>query len=138
MPLLDTEVWLETDDPRYKQGKIMFSHYRKAMASNLTIQEKSALPHKQKITIMTQEIFRIRRNTHSDVPDYVWKQHCTDYMQRMKNSGWQAHHRRRVLKAGLTGWYKVLEKEANEGTPIYRHRNYSREAREKAKVELWN
>ena len=138
MPLLDTEVWLETDDPSYKHGKIMFSHYRKAMASNLTIQEKSALPHKQKITIMTQEIFRIRRNTHSDVPDYVWKQHCTDYMQRMKNSGWQAHHRRRVLKAGLTGWYKVLEKEANEGTPIYRHRNYNREAREKAKVEKKN
>ena len=133
MPLLDTEVWLETNDPQYKKGKIMFSHYRKPMASNLTIQEKSALPHKQKITIMTQEILRIKRNTHPDVPEQVWKQHCTNYMQRMKNSGWHAGYRKRVLKAGLTGWYKIVEKELNEKIPRYRHHDYKKDERAKAK-----
>ena len=110
MPLLDTEVWLETNDPTFKRGKILFSHYRKPMASNLTIQVNSALPLKQKITIMTQEIFRIKRNTHPDVPNETWKSHCSSYMQRMKNSGWCANIRRRVLKAGLVGWVKTLEK----------------------------
>ena len=87
---------------------------------------------------MTQEIFRIKRNTHPDVPEHVWKGHCSDYMQRMKNSGWHAGHRRRVLKAGLTGWYKVVEKEANEGIPIYRHRNFNRAGREQAKLDKKN
>ena len=133
MALLDTEVWLEQPSQTHARGKIMFSHYRKPMASSLTVQANSALPLKQKITIMTQEIFRIKRNTHPDATTETWKHHCSEYMQRMKNSGWPAPIRKRVLKAGLVGWKKTLEKEINDGKPRYRHYTYDREARDKTK-----
>ena len=86
MPLLDTGVWM-TKSEGYQHGKIMFSHYRKPMASNLTIQIDSVLTTRSKYDIMSQEIFRIMRNTHHDVADAVWKGDISDFMQRMKNSG---------------------------------------------------
>ena len=54
-------------------------------------------------------------------------------MQCMKNSGWCANIRRRVLKAGLVGWVKTLEKEINDNEPRYRHYTYKREERDKKK-----
>ena len=86
MPLLDTQVSLQKSE-EYPAGEIIFRHYRKPMASQLTIQYDSALPQKQKITILTQEVLRILRNTHPNSGDY-WKDDLTDFMQRLKNSNW--------------------------------------------------
>ena len=132
MPLLDTGVWMEKSEG-YQQGKIMFSHYRKPMASNLTIQVDSALTTRSKYDIMSQEIFRIMRNTHHDVEDKVWKGDISDFMQRMKNSGWPEDTRRKIVKKGLTGWFKVVERYLNGEIPLYRHFNYNREKRDKEK-----
>ena len=136
MPLLDTQVRLQKS-AEYPAGEIVFRHYRKPMASQLTIQFESALPQKQKITILSQEVLRILRNTHPNSGDY-WKDDLSDFMQRLKNSNWPEGLRLRILKSGICGWFKILTKELVEGVPRYRHINFNKEAREKAKIESKN
>ena len=138
MPLLDCQVWMEQSE-RFPAGQILFSHYRKPMASKLTIQRESALPFSQKITILSQEVFRILRNTHPKSGD-IWKQDVSDFAQRMKNSGWDPQTRLRVIKQGITGWFRVIEKEVLNNEPRYRHHNYQRGERnqaKKAKKDNW-
>jgi hypothetical protein len=104
------------------------------MASNLTIQKDSALPQQQQITIMTQEVLRILRNTHPNSGDF-WKQDLTDFMQRMKNSSWPEQIRLRVLKAGIVGWCRILSKEINMNEPRYRSVDYKKDERQQAKKD---
>ena len=133
MPLLDTQVTIKKSE-EYPQGQILFRHYRKSMASKLTLQRDSALPLKQQITIMSQEVLRIMRNSHPDSGEY-WKEDISDFAQRMFNSGWDQAMRVRVIKSGITGWFKILGKEINEKIPRYRHRNFMREERDRAKAD---
>ena len=104
------------------------------MVSKFTLQRDSALPLKQQITIMSQEVLRIMRNSHPDSGDY-WKEDTSDFAQRMFNSGWDKAMRLRVNKSGITGWFKILGKEMNNNIPRYRHRNFMREERDKAKID---
>ena len=114
----------------------LHSHFRKPMASKLTIQRSSALPHQQKITILSQEIFRILRNSHPKAGD-VWKDDISDYAQRMKNSGWDEETRERVIKQGFTGWIRVISKEHFQDEPRYRHHDYKRSERNKLKSDCY-
>ena len=54
-------------------------------------------------------------------------------MQRLFNSGWGEALRIRILKSGIIGWCKILNKEFNDGVPRYRHVNYNRAERDQAK-----
>ena len=54
-------------------------------------------------------------------------------MQRLFNSGWGEALRIRILKSGIIGWCKFLNKEFNDGVPRYRHVNYNRAERDQAK-----
>ena len=107
------------------------------MASKLTIQKHSALPQQQKITIMSQEVFRVLRNTHPSTGD-VWKKDVSEFAQRMKNSGWDEAIRIRVIKQGIMGWIKVISREHFLGEPRFRHFYHNREARDKNKLEKKN
>ena len=136
MPLLDCQIWMEQNEV-YPSGQILYNHYRKPMASKLTIQRNSALPQQQKITIMTQEVLRILRNTHPMTGD-VWKKDISDFAQRMKNSGWDESSRIRVIKQGIVGWMRILSREHFLGEPRFRHFDYNREARDKKKMDKKN
>ena len=61
MPLLDLQVWVDSN-------KLMYEHYRKPMANPLLMMEISAMPATMKRTALTQEVVRIRRNTHPELP----------------------------------------------------------------------
>ena len=136
MPLLDCQIWVEHSE-RFPHGQILFSHYRKPMASKLTIQRTSALPQRQKITILSQEVFRILRNSHPKAGE-VWKNDISDFAQRMKNSGWDEETRERVIKQGFTGWIRVLSKEQFQNEPRYRHHDYKRKERNDVKTDKKN
>ena len=136
MPLLDCQIWVEHSE-RFPHGQILFSHYRKPMASKLTIQRTSALPQRQKITILSQEVFRILRNSHPKAGE-VWKNDISDFAQRMKNSGWDEETRERVIKQGFTGWIRVLSKEQFQNEPRYRHHDYKRKERDEVKNDKKN
>ena len=61
MPLLDPQVWIDNN-------KLMYEHYQMPMANPLLMVEISAMPANMKRMALTQEVVRIRRNTHHDLP----------------------------------------------------------------------
>ena len=60
LPILDLKCWIETN----QEGRKMILHdfYRKPMASVLPIKRKSAIPDRQKMSILVEEAMRRMRN----------------------------------------------------------------------------
>ena len=61
MPLLDLQVWVD-------KNKLWYKHFRNPMANPLLMMNISAMPDIIKRTALTQEVVRIRRNTHPELP----------------------------------------------------------------------
>ena len=61
MPLLDVKVWMMERNDRNKKV-IMYEHYRKEMASRMKIHQRSAIPYRDKMNILTQEVIRTLKN----------------------------------------------------------------------------
>ena len=67
MPILDLKVWIER---REQPGPYVVMHefYSKEVASKSMVNARSALPWKDKRTIMTQEVLRILLNCSTRAP----------------------------------------------------------------------
>jgi len=152
MPLLDVKVWLEDydaknddergDDERGEDEKgeessqrkmIMYEHYRKEVATKMTIHARSALPHNQKRNILTQEVIRILKNCSQALPWDTKAKHLEDLAQRMQFSGHDKKFRKEVIKSGLKAYRKMEDEHKAGRTPLHRPRGWYRQEREKMK-----
>ena len=77
MPLLDLQVLVDNN-------KLWFEHYRKPMANPLLMMNISAMPDIMKRMALTQEVVRIRRNTHPDLPWSYTVRHLDNFSDRMR------------------------------------------------------
>ena len=78
---LDKDIQMTYEVPSDSpQGKIVHRHYVKPMASRLVVQNESAIGERELRTIHTQEIIRILRNCHEDVPEEEINMFLSDYM----------------------------------------------------------
>ena len=102
--MLNTEVWVEG-------SKVRYEHYRKPMANDLLMLEISAMPARIKRATLTQEVVTIRRNISRELPWEVTVKHLNNFCQRMKASGYNENYRLQILKAGMTGYDRMLEVE---------------------------
>ena len=155
MPLLDVKVWLqdfvtsseEDENENTEEGtgerkikRIMYEHYRKEMASKMTIHARSALPHNQKRNILTQEVIRILKNCSQSLPWETKAQHLEELSLRMQFSGFDKKMRKEVIKSGIKA-YRTMEANDKAGTiPLHRPREWQRKSREKSKrlkKETW-
>ena len=84
LPYLDTAIWVDKNN-KNGNGKILFSHYSKPMASKLVILNSSAIGKKQKRTILTQEGIRILRNSHPDLPDQHREEDMSRFAKKLQN-----------------------------------------------------
>ena len=118
----------------------MYEHYRKEMASKMTIHARSALPHNQKRNILTQEVIRILKNCSQYLPWETKAQHLEELSLRMQFSGFDKKMRKEVIKSGIKA-YRSLEANDKDGTiPLHRPREWQRKEREKKKrlkKETW-
>ena len=87
LPFLDTQVWMEEKEGGGTTGRILWKFFEKEMNSCTVMSEKSALDPRIKRTIHTQEVLRIYRNTHEDVPKEEVDKDVTKYMKKLQNSG---------------------------------------------------
>ena len=81
MPLLNTQVWVENN-------KVLYEHYRKPVANDLLMLEMSAMPAGMKRTVLTQEVVRIRRNIHPELPWETTVEHLNNFSERLRLSGY--------------------------------------------------
>ena len=126
MPLLDTQVWVA-------DNKVMYEHYRKPMANDLLMMEMSAMPAGMKRTVLTQEVVRIRKNIHPDLPWEITAKHLNNLSRRLRLSGYDEAYRYQVIKSGVEGFEKMLSQAEQGGRPINSPRTWEEDLRKKNK-----
>ena len=137
VPFLDTQLWLDFSDPElYPNGKIMFSHYEKEMNSELVMQTGTAIGDRQVRTSHTQDVIRIMRNCIQDLCDELKNEHLSNYMQKLKNSGYQKPYRLEILKSAEKGYQKQKKDDTDGTKPLYRPRGWKMNERKQIKENL--
>lgn len=129
MAILDMKVWIEKEE-----GNVMFQHFEKPTASKNIMHAHSAQSITCRNSVHTQEI--VRRLLNSS-PFLDWKT-CvapvlTEYMLRMKQSGYPEKYRVDTLTRALRIYDKMVEDDRNGTRPIYRPKDWNIIARKKEK-----
>ena len=129
MPILDMKVWVDTCE-----GLIMFQHYEKPMASVNIMHAESAISVTCQHSVHTQEIMRRLLNSS---PLLDWKTNVapviSEYMLRMRNSGYPEKYRVDTLNRALRIYDKMVGEDADGTRPLYRPKEWNVVARKKEK-----
>ena len=127
LPVLDITCWVE-------EGTILYEHFRKPMAARESLLKDSALPAKTKRTVQSQEVVRILRNCHPEVPWSRKAEHLSQFMQRLRTSGYPQGYRAQILESGIAGYEKMLKVEMEGGRPVNRPDSCDKTSRKKRKI----
>ena len=74
------------------------------------------------------------RNIRPELPWEVTVKHLNNFCQRMKASGYNENYRLQILKAGMTGYDRMLEVERAGGRPVNQPRSWDEDNRQKKKA----
>ena len=132
LPILDLKCWSE--DTSGGSSMIYYEFYRKPMANRLLMLHDSAMPDKVKRTTLSQEVIRILRNCHPDLPWQSKLPHLNEFTERMRDSGYPENMRYEIIQSGLKGYNKMLEVEQAGGRPVNRPQRLDRIERKKQKM----
>ena len=129
LPILDIKMWIN-----YEEGnRIDFEFYSKSISNPLVIMKRSAMSDQSKRTILTQECLRRLRNTKKELGEEVQNKHLSEYMSRMRKSGYSAIFRLQILKSAKEAYKKMLIEDKEGTKPLYRSRSWNREERNNLK-----
>ena len=112
MPILDLNVKVS------QQGDIHYQFYRKAMAQHLTLLERSAMSMRMKRQAMSQDVFRILRNTRRTLPWVLKSEMLSQFALRMKDSGYSEHIRQEIIEGGVKGYENQPERDLKGVCPL--------------------
>ena len=104
------------------------------MADKQSLLLESALPARIKRTVQSQEVVRILRNCHQQIPWHRKADHLSKFMQRLQTSGYGHTYRAQILQSGLTGYEKMLQVEKQGGRPVNRPDSRDRILRKTKKI----
>ena len=104
------------------ENEVLHKFYEKPTKNSRVILASSALSWSQKRTILTQEALRRIRNTSPSLGDQVVNNHLSDFMLKLKESGYNAKFRREIILSAKNA-YKILVQKSNLSTqPLFRTR----------------
>ena len=109
--------------------QINYDFFSKPSAPKQTILLSSANPWQQKRTAFTQEVIRRLLRTRKEQNCDKKQKILTNYMQILKNSGYDKGFRTEILRAGVKGYNKILQDAKNGLKPIYRTKEWRKSAR---------
>ena len=116
LPVLDLKVFMSPEN------EVLHEFYEKPTKNSRVILASSALSWSQKRTILTQEALRRIRNTSPSLGDQVVNNHLSDFMLKLKESGYNAKFRREIILSAKNA-YKILVQKSNLSTqPLFRTR----------------
>ena len=127
LPVLDIQCWVEG-------GVIYYKHYRKPVSTQQSLLLESALPARTKRTVQSQEVVRILRNCHPQIPREKKADHLTAFMRRLRASGYSHSYRAQILMSGIKGHRKMTQVEQEGGRPVNRPDSMDRVKRKKNKI----
>ena len=120
LPILDLQCWHSNTSGTGTTIYYMF--YRKPMANQQLMLFHSAMPEKTKRTTLSQEVSRILRNCHPDLPWEDKLAHLNGFIERLRDNGYPEKMRAEIVLSGLKGYGNMKETERNGGRPINRMR----------------
>ena len=129
IPVLDLKVNVN----KKENQRIDFEFYEKPTKHKQVILSNSALSMDKKRTILTQECLRIIRNTKSELGVEVRNRYLSNFMVKLKRSGYNQKFRIEVLDSALKAFEKMVEEDKNGQKPLFRDRLWNFEERMKAK-----
>ena len=118
-----------------KKKQVGFEFYCKPMASKRVMSEASAAPLSQKRTVLTQEGIRRLLNCSVELPWAIKAKHLSNFMQKLRNSGYGYKFRKEILLSVLSGYRKIREAAQQGIRPLYRRRGWNKEKRLKKKMQ---
>ena len=126
MPALDLKVSVNEE----KGNRIDFEFYEKPTKNPKVILADSAINSSSKRTILTQECIRRLRNTKVELGEECRNKHLSDFMLKLKNSGYKEKYRKEILDSALKGFDKMLEDDKKGVKPLFRSKDWNKEERE--------
>ena len=132
MPALDLTVSVNEE----KENRIDFEFYEKTTKTPKVILADSAINSSSKRTILTQECIRRLRNTKVKLGEECRNTHLTEFMLKLKNSGYNKKYRMEILDSASKGFDKMLEDDKKGIKALFRSRNWHKEEREVKKAKL--
>ena len=133
MPVLDLKVWFEKTDK--DKVKLMHTYYMKPMANKGLIHRDSALSMRTKIQILIADLVRIMRNISPLITQLERKKHIQHFIDRLQYSGYSIKERKEIYFKAKQKYDKMVTEDNNAVVPLYRHREWERERRDKEKRE---
>ena len=127
LPVLDLKVKLGL------KNQIDFEFYEKKTKNSRVILASSALPWRQKETILVNEAVRRLRNTTPQLGSETQNFHLNVFMVKLKNSGYSANFRAKIIRKAKAIYSKQLENDREGTKPLYRSRKQILEDRIKKK-----
>ena len=127
VPILDLKVWVNEED------KVVHEYYMKPVSSKSVINNRSAMPLKDRRTVITQEILRIVLRCSPLLPWETTKAHIEEYMLRLQFSGYDEKFRIEVLESAAKAYKKIRLKVDRGERPLYRRKEWKQEERAKEK-----
>ena len=116
LPVLDVKVKLDC------QAKVQYQFYEKPTKNGCVILADSALNWQQKRTILTQEALRRLKNTSVELGQSVGKSHLTNFMLKMKDSGYNERFREEIAASALKAFEMIIENDKKGIKPLHRNR----------------
>ena len=114
VPILDVKVAINKDN------RVDYVFYKKPMASDKVVLRSSAMSYRQKITTLTQEVFRRLHNTSDKIHENVKIVILNQFMETLVKSGYNEAERLTILRGGINTFEKLKKKEADGERPFYR------------------
>ena len=130
VPILDVKVWIDDSN------RVLHEYYSKPVSSKFVVHNDSAMPLRDKRTVLTQDLLRVILRCSPLLPWSSVVGHIENYMLRMQYSGYKEKVRKDVLKSAITA-YENIKKEVERGErPLYRHRRWKEKERAKMKRRM--
>ena len=129
LAILDINASINTE----KQNRIDFEFYEKTTKNEFVILKSSAISSQQKRTILTQECLRRLRNTKVELGKDVQNKYLTEFMVKLKNSGYDVQYRKQILDSVLKAFNKMIMDDKNGVKPLYRDKEWQKQERKQEK-----
>ena len=121
---------------------------KKKTSNVLVLQETTEAPHGRISAALATETDNLDPGSNLEVTEdkkaaeLSERSILSEYMQLMKNSGYEANLKKEVLLAGMAGYRKILEADRAGTKPMYRSQEWrlsaqGMEDREKSKSKRW-
>ena len=127
VPILDIKVWVDAN------GKVWHEYYCKPVSSKSVIDAQSAMPFKDRRTVLTQDLLRVLLRCSPELPWEEKKKHVEDYVLRMQFSGYEEAVRKEIVRSAINAYENIRKKVEKKERPMYRTKMWKQKERQKDK-----